>query len=71
MKLWKDIEGYEGHYQVSTSGEIKNVKSGRILKYGHTLKGYNQVSLSKNGAVRRFAVTTLVAKAFLPPKQHK
>jgi hypothetical protein len=27
IEIWKDIEGYEGLYQVSNFGNIKNVKT--------------------------------------------
>ena len=29
---WVDIKGYEGIYKVSTLGNVKNIKTGRILK---------------------------------------
>ena len=31
MEIWKDIEGYEGHYQVSNMGAIKSVQ--RVTHY--------------------------------------
>ena len=42
-ELWKDIPDYEGLYQVSNLGRVKNIR-GSILK-----PGYTQVSLCKNG----------------------
>lgn len=32
-EVWKDIEDYEGLYQVSNFGRVKRVETGRILKY--------------------------------------
>ena len=34
MEIWKDIEGYEGLYQISTHGNVKSLKFGKekILK---------------------------------------
>lgn len=32
MEIWKDIEGYEGLYQVSNLGRIKSLRTNRILK---------------------------------------
>jgi len=29
-EIWKDIEGYEGMYQVSDKGRVKSVKFGKI-----------------------------------------
>ena len=31
-EVWKDIEGYEGIYQVSNMGNVKNIKFNRIIK---------------------------------------
>jgi hypothetical protein len=31
-EIWKDVEGYEGLYQVSNFGRVKRVTTGRILK---------------------------------------
>lgn len=31
-EIWKDVEGYEGLYQVSNFGRVKRVNTGRILK---------------------------------------
>lgn len=30
MEEWKDIEGYEGLYQVSNEGRVKSLKFGKI-----------------------------------------
>ena len=32
MEIWRDIEGYEGLYQVSNEGRIKSLKRKIILK---------------------------------------
>ena len=29
---WKDIKGYEGRYQISSDGKVKNVLKNKILK---------------------------------------
>lgn len=68
MEIWKDIPGYEGIYQVSTSGRVKSLKFGkeRILKPIRNNCGYLQVELCKNGECKRFYVHRLVAQVFLP-----
>lgn len=38
-EIWKDIEGYEGLYQISNLGRVKNIKTKRILKQ-YNIKGY-------------------------------
>lgn len=62
---WKDIKGYEGIYQVSNFGQVKNINTGKILKYG-MCKGYGLVKLYKNGQKTTQRVHRLVAEAFLP-----
>lgn len=79
MEEWKDIEGYEGLYQVSNYGRVKSLertivyKDGRkkvikekVLHNFHNELGYCHVMLSKNGKLKRTKVHRLVAKAFIP-----
>ena len=76
MEIWKDIEGYEGLYQVSSFGRVKSLKrfdscnrlvQERVLKTSKRSKNleYLQVSLCKNGKIKNFLVHILVAKAFI------
>lgn len=67
LEFWKDIEGYEGLYRVSNVGQVKSLKSNKILKpNSNNTGGYLQVVLSKNGEAKRFYIHRLVAEAFLP-----
>lgn len=66
LEFWKDIKDYEGLYQVSNVGQVKSVKSGKILKLQKSKDGYPHVKLYKNGKAKRFCIHKLVAKAFLP-----
>ena len=34
-EIWKDIEGYEGYYQVSNTGKVKRLKTLIKCKNGH------------------------------------
>lgn len=69
---WKDIEGYEGLYQVSNKGNVKSlvdnngVSIEKILKPFIGSNGYLQVILYKNKTSKIYAVHRLVANAFLP-----
>lgn len=67
-EVWKDILGYEGHYQVSNKGRVKSLKLGkeRILKPRRDVGGYLQVYLCKNGDKKWCLVHRLVAQAFIP-----
>ena len=61
--FWKDIEGYEGYYQISNLGRIRNIKSNRILQPSLTC-GYYKVRLSNNGLIKDYLVHYLVFKHF-------
>lgn len=65
-EIWKDIEGYEGLYQVSNLGRVKsNLRKGKILKSNSTYDGYYNVTLSKNGKLKTYRIHRLVCIAFL------
>ena len=65
---WKDIEGYDGVYQVSDLGRVRSLKYGkeRILKGNVLPSGYIQVGLHKNGRTKMKYIHRLVANAFIP-----
>jgi hypothetical protein len=69
IEIWKDIPNYEGHYQVSSFGDVKsiarNTTKGGVLKKDKGTNGYLQVVLYKCGNRKRFTVHQLVAMAFL------
>lgn len=56
------IKGYE-NYEVTTTGEVINTKTGRVLKQQKDKGGYMQVAL---GRKKQFLVHRLVAEAFIP-----
>jgi len=65
-EVWKDIKGYEGLYQVSNFGRVKNSRTGRILKPKINNKWYLTVNLYKNGEMKNCTVHRLVLEAFKP-----
>lgn len=64
MTLWLDVPGYEGRYQVSNEGAVRNAKH-RSLKIVESSKGYQRVWLSTHGKLKCHPVHRLVAAAFL------
>lgn len=68
MELWKDIDGYNGIYQVSTWGRVRSVRNGeiRILSPYRNSKGYLKIGLRRNGKTDKHRINRLVAKAFIP-----
>lgn len=80
MEIWKDIEGYENLYQVSTYGRIKSLSHinnlGRlrpecILGIRLSDRGYHSAVLYNNGKPKSFRVHQLVARAFIPNPNNK
>ena len=74
-EIWKDIEGYEGLYQVSNKGRIralnfKRTGECRVLKK-YIRHGYHVVHLYKNGCYKTFRVHRLIAKSFIPNLENK
>lgn len=67
-EIWKDIVGYEGRYQVSTLGRIRNNKTGRILKPNMAGKEYLKVNFTHYDQP---LVHRLVAKTFIPNPDNK
>lgn len=79
-EVWKDVEGYEGLYQVSNLGRVKSLThyitkenckprevKGKILTpFFDRPKGYLSVSLSKNNKIKLQRIHRLVAQAFIP-----
>jgi hypothetical protein len=71
MEIFKDIEGYEGLYQVSNLGNVKSYhkyKEGKILSPGLKTEGYKYVHLHSG---KNFYIHRLVAQAFLPNPLNK
>lgn len=65
---WRNVEGYDGDYQVSNFGNVRSHKYGewRLMKPTPNQKGYLGLTLSKRGDTKHFEFHRLVAKAFLP-----
>lgn len=79
-EIWKDIEEYEGIYQVSNLGRVKSVD--RLDGSNHRLKGkikstsirpngYENVILFKNSKRKGHSVHRLVAQAFISNTDNK
>ena len=84
MEVWKDINGYEGLYQISNYGNVRSLdryvngnngskalKKGIVLKKQITNKGYYDVGLYKNGKAKYLLVHRLVAEHFIPNPENK
>lgn len=69
-EVWKNIEGYNGIYQVSDYGNVRSTnykmtQTTRNLKQFHDGRAYMKVKLCRYGQERTVAVHRLVATTFL------
>ena len=67
-EIWKDVEGWEGVYEVSNAGRIR--KNGKILKCG-VWSRYKVVRLREKERASTVYVHRLVAKSFIPNPEMK
>jgi hypothetical protein len=71
-EIWKDIEGYEGLYQVSNLGRVNNVVRNKIKTLSlHTKTGYFFVHLYKDNTEKNKSVHRLVAETFISNNDKK
>lgn len=69
----KAIEGYEGRYSITTTGDVIShgggngkIKADRTLSAKIDKDGYSEVGLCKDGTRKYLRVHRLVAAAYLP-----
>jgi integrase/recombinase XerD len=67
---WRDIAGYDGVYQVSDLGQVRNTQTNKILQPTKLKNGRLYVSLSSDGFQKKSTVHSLVAAAFLGDCPH-
>ena len=65
---WRDIEGYDGMYQVSNLGRVRSRKSGewKVMRAKIKCNGYSQLDLYKDNKVKTVYIHRLVASVFIP-----
>lgn len=74
VEEWRDVVGYEQHFQVSNFGRIYSKRTNKILSQGTSKTGYAVLSTrigGRNGICKCFKVHVLVARAFIPNPQNK
>ncbi len=83
QEIWKDINEYEGLYQVSNLGRLKSIgryivtgnrkrfMNGKILNGTKNENGYMFFALRKGGQYKSFKIHRLVATAFIDNPEQK
>lgn len=71
-EVWRDVIGYEGLYQVSDSGHVMSLRTGRILKEGvdketniRNIGLYNAQGVRKSYTIHQLVMRTFVGEC--PP----
>lgn len=64
-EVWKEIDNFYG-YSVSSLGQVRNDKTGRILRIRLNREGIPYVGLMRDGVQYVRELPRLVAKMFLP-----
>lgn len=68
-EIFKDVPGYNGRYQVSNKGRVRNTETKLFLTTNQCSRSSDKyyVGLSKNGRSKNYSVARLVLLAFRPP----
>jgi hypothetical protein len=66
VEEWRPVRGYEDIYTVSRLGNVRSLRSGKLLVFS-TAQYYLRVTLSRDGRSGKRKVHQLVAEAFLDP----
>lgn len=77
-ETWKDIPGYEGLYQITEGGKVRNldrkvkiysktfIRKGRILKFHISCGGYYSLRLTGHDHHKCYFLHRLMAMTFIP-----
>lgn len=63
MKNWFDLPGYKGLYEVTTTGKVRNKRTGRVIAVQYEGTNMARVRLSRKGEERSMRVVDLVKTA--------
>lgn len=68
MSEWRAVVGYEGTYEASDAGQVRRTNGAVLSPWVVMGTGYQAVSLSSLGRVRKHNVHALIAAAFIGPR---
>lgn len=64
-EVWKDVVGYEGYYQISNYGYVKNILTGKIKIPVKRKDGYYNIKLTVKQKYKMFLLHRLLAQHFI------
>jgi hypothetical protein len=64
MEIWKQINNYP-NYEISNMGNVRNIKTNKLLKLIYNHKSYYRVGLRNKSKQKMFMVHRLVAEYFI------
>lgn len=72
-EIWKDVDGYDGVYQISNLSRVKSLQKSVPIVMKQTMEGcgYLQIQFRKDGGMKHNKVHRMVAKAFVPNPDNK
>lgn len=64
-EVWKSVLGFEGYFEISSCGRLRNIKTNFIRKESIDNLGYVNYGIAANGKTRRDRAHRMVAEVFL------
>ena len=65
-EIWKPIKGYEGLYEASTWGRIKDVKKNYVSKVDFSSDRHKIIVLTRGFETNSYSIHRLIAETFIP-----
>jgi hypothetical protein len=65
---WSPIARWDSHYSVSSEGQVRSNRTGKILRPSPNRKGYLILVVTVEGVRKAASIHTLVAETFLGPR---
>ena len=71
IEIWKKVNGFGDKYYISNYGNIKNIKTNKLLNPKKDKDGYLEIALSNHCKKKYYRVHRLVAEYFIPNINNK
>lgn len=71
MEIWKKVKGWEDLYEVSNTGKVRSIRTGKLRVFDINNCGYERIVFYNGEYKERIFVHRLVAETFIPNPQNK